>query len=121
VKEAKTRLERLIKWYHTKLLRGVYVILSGTECEQCLPKRNFSCRGSHSMCRANEIVEKNRVSFEAIQKKLLENLQKDIDKLKICSAIAEVVEVPDKIKQNPDNIGELITRNVHISSLIYPK
>jgi len=36
--EAKIRLKRLIKWYHTKLLKGVNVILSRTRCEQCLPK-----------------------------------------------------------------------------------
>jgi len=109
--EAKIRLERLIKWYHTILLRGVNVILSKTECEQCLPRRNFKCRGSKSMCRVNEVVEENKVSFEAIRRKFLENLQKDITRLRICRVIAEIVEVPDRIKQNPDKcfcLGDIL-------------
>lgn len=109
--EAKIRLKKLIKWYHTKLLRGVNVILSKTRCEQCLPIRNFKCRGSNSTCRVNEIVEENKVSFEAIQGKFFENLQKDITKLKICGVIAEVIKIPDKIKQNPGNcfcLGDIL-------------
>lgn len=109
--EAKIRLKRLIKWYHTILLKGVNVIQSRTRCEQCLPTGNFKCRGSSSMCRVVEIVEENKVSFEAIRRKFLENLQKDIARLRICGVIAEVIEIPDKIKQNPDKcfcLGDIL-------------
>lgn len=112
--EAKIRLKRIIKYYHTLLLRGISIIPSKTRCEQCLSLNEFKCRGTLSVCKADDIVEKNKLSFTMIHGKLLESLQKnDYSKkkqdtiMKMCGVIAEVIKVPSKIKQNPSNCFKL--------------
>ena len=106
--EAKIRLKRIIKYYHTSLLREISIIPSKTRCEQCLSTNEFKCRGSYSVCRADDIVEENKSSFVMICRKFLEDLQENdyLQKkqntiMEMCKVIAEVTEVPSKIKQDP--------------------
>lgn len=113
LREAKIRLKRIMKYYHTLLLRGISVIPSKTRCEQCLSTNEFKCRGSSSICRVDEVVEENKSSFAVICGKFLEGLQKndDLQKkqtiMKVCEVIAEVTEVPRRTKQDPSKCFKL--------------
>jgi hypothetical protein len=110
LREAKIRLERIIKWYHTILLKGIAVIPSRTRCEQLLPEK-FQCRKTLSTCRVNEIVEENKRYFEEIRKELLKSVQKDSKMLRICRNLYEIIKNPYKAKEDPRNcfdIGDIL-------------
>lgn len=111
LREAKIRLKRIIKWYHTILLKGIAVIPSKTQCEQLLPKNEFQCRRTLSTCRTSKIIEENKISFELIRKKLLKSIRKDLKTLRICRALYEVIRNPDKVKEDPRNcfdVGDVL-------------
>jgi len=113
LREVRISLKRIMKYYHTLLLRGINIIPSKTRCEQCLSTNEFKCRGSYSICRVDEVVEENKPFFVVISGKFLEDLQRidDLQKkqtvMKICGVITEVTEAPIRIKQDPSKCFKL--------------
>lgn len=109
--EAKSILKRLIKHYHSILLRGVTIIPSRTECEKGLYIRGYICRGTKSTCKVTDVVEENKPLFESIRTKLVENLQKDRKTLRICWTLNEITGNPSKTREDPRNcfdIGDIL-------------
>lgn len=109
--EAKRILEMWIREYHSILLREVVVIPSKTECEQGHYMPRYHCRAIESMCRVVEIVEKNKTIFEAVRATLIQNLKGDHKILRICWTLNEIVNNPDKTKEDPRNcfdVGDIL-------------
>lgn len=109
--EARSILKRLIRHYHSILLREVTIIPSETGCEQGLYKPGYDCRGINSICKVINVVKKNRALFEAVRTALVENLQRDRKVLRICWTLNEVANNPSKTKEDPRNcydIGDIL-------------
>ncbi len=113
--EAERILKMWLRHYPSIILRGITVVPSKTNCEQGQYMPNYNCRGTKSLCRVTENVERNKALLEALRVKLVQNVKSSSDedrrKLDICWSLNEIINNPEKTKENPSNcfnVGDIL-------------
>jgi hypothetical protein len=113
--EAKRILKMWLRHYPSITLKEIIVIPSKTHCEQGQYMPNYDCRGIKSLCRVTENVEKNKAILEALRIELVQDVKSSSDedrgKLDICWSLNEIINNPEKTKENPRNcfnIGDIL-------------
>jgi len=109
--EARRIMEMWLRHYPSIILKEINVIPSKTDCEQGQYMPDYGCRGIKSLCRVPENVEKNKGLLKILQIELVQDVNKDRGKLDICWSLDEIINNPERTKENPRNcfnVGDIL-------------